>query len=137
MRLLCSFVVPGEPVGKGRPRFTRTGRTFTPKKTVTAESMVALFARDAYRHEPTECPCMVDIVAHFAMPKSWGPRKRAEMLDKPCTKRPDGDNVAKLVCDSLNGLVWRDDAQVGDLIIRKRWAECSAVGIDIWVEEQA
>jgi Holliday junction resolvase RusA-like endonuclease len=34
------------------------------------------------------------------MPREWKPSK------------PDGDNVAKLVLDAMNKLVWRDDSQV-------------------------
>ena len=30
------FVVEGDPVGKGRPRFTRSGHVFTPQKTRAA-----------------------------------------------------------------------------------------------------
>lgn len=37
-----SFSVPGEPVGKGRPRFTRTGHPYTPGKTGSYESLVRL-----------------------------------------------------------------------------------------------
>jgi Holliday junction resolvase RusA-like endonuclease len=35
------------------------------------------------------------------------------------TAKPDGDNLAKNVLDSANGILWRDDAQVVDLTVRK------------------
>ena len=44
------FHIPGQPVGKGRPRIGKVGahaRMFTPAKTVNYESTVALFAAQA------------------------------------------------------------------------------------------
>ena len=41
------------------------------------------------------------------MPREWKPSK------------PDGDNVAKLVLDAMNELVWRDDSQVVSLEVLK------------------
>ena len=135
LRAICSFVVPGDPVGKGRPRFTRMGRTFTPQKTVTAESMVAMNARLVLGDpEPSAQPCIVDIDAAFAMPKTWSKKKRALMAGRRCTKKPDGDNIAKLVGDALNGLVWRDDSQVADWSIKKRWAEHGEMVVRIYEE---
>ena len=62
-RPFVSFVVPGEPVGKGRPRFTRTGRAYTPKKTETAESIVAMNAQLALRDaKPTDKPVVVEAI---------------------------------------------------------------------------
>jgi Holliday junction resolvase RusA-like endonuclease len=35
------------------------------------------------------------------------------------TAKPDGDNLAKNALDSANGILWRDDAQVVELTVRK------------------
>ena len=40
------FWFQGEPVGKGRPRFTRQGRAYTPKKTRDYELKLAAKASD-------------------------------------------------------------------------------------------
>jgi hypothetical protein len=37
-------------------------------------------------------------------------------------RKPDWDNAAKLVCDALNGIAWRDDAHVADARVLKFWA---------------
>ena len=37
--------------------------------------------------------------------------------------KPDADNFAKLVSDALTGIVWKDDAQVTDLSVRKRYGD--------------
>ena len=36
-----TFVVPGRPVPKGRPRMTRRGRVYTPKESILAEVLIA------------------------------------------------------------------------------------------------
>ena len=58
------------------------------------------------------------------MPKSFSRKKRGDALDgilKPTT-RPDADNYAKAALDGCNGILFRDDSQVADLIVRKRYS---------------
>ena len=37
--------------------------------------------------------------------------------------RPDVDNCSKLVLDALNGILWRDDAQICELSVTRRYAD--------------
>ena len=39
------------------------------------------------------------------------------------TSKPDVDNVIKGIFDAMNEIVWRDDKQVVDLTVKKRYAE--------------
>ena len=39
------------------------------------------------------------------------------------TKKPDSDNVAKAVLDSINGIAYKDDAYVVDLTVSKYYAD--------------
>jgi len=64
-------------------------------------------------------PVRVSIIAIFARPKS-ATTKRGPNLRYPCTKKPDWDNIAKSICDALNGVAYRDDAQVADGRV-ERW----------------
>lgn len=105
-----TFNVPGIPVGKGRPRFTRSGFCYTPQKTTSYESDVkyAFLNSTGGRFIPIESTVSVAIDAIFPMPKS-----RKKGIDcQPKTTRPDIDNVIKSVCDALNGVAWRDDALI-------------------------
>ena len=43
MKIIAELTIPGEPVGKGRPRFTKNGHSFTPEKTVNYENLVKLY----------------------------------------------------------------------------------------------
>ena len=54
-----TFIIPGEPKGKGRPRFnTRTGRAFTPGDTINYENLVKLqyqnLVGDKYTDKPVQ-----------------------------------------------------------------------------------
>ncbi len=107
--------------GKGRPRFTRQGRAYTPAETANAErAVLAAFLRATGRTvaDPplfAAGPVAVEVAVLMPLPKSAPKRERS----RPYTARPDADNVAKLVLDALNGHAWRDDAQVVDLHIVK------------------
>lgn len=98
---VCQFVVPGEPVAKGRPRFARQGqyvRTYTPKKTEDYEKFVQLcWRRQSGVVFPERTALAVKIRAYFKIPKSISNRKRAEMIGKPHIKKADGDNIAKSI----------------------------------------
>lgn len=114
--------IPGTPTAKGRPRFNRaSGRTYTPAKTVEAELGVRVIAALAMRGAaPFDGPLCVQMHAYFPVPASWSRKKRDAALTGELghTCKPDCDNLLKLL-DSLNQIVWRDDAQVVDARITK------------------
>ena len=39
------------------------------------------------------------------------------------TKKVDCDNLAKIVLDSLNGIAYKDDAQIFELSVKKLYAD--------------
>jgi Holliday junction resolvase RusA-like endonuclease len=117
-----TFEVPGEPVAKGRPRFARVGqhiRTFTPEKSVRYEDTVRLFAQAA-GVPILSGPVRVTIDAVWSMKGT--PLKKGLRPSVPKATKPDADNVAKALCDALNGIAWHDDGQVVELVVRKRHA---------------
>lgn len=133
---MIQFTVPGEPVGKGRPRVVRNNgftRTYTPEKTASYENLVKLeFQRQGGRMLK-DGPVKVWINADFGIPRSVSKRKREAMIAghiRP-TKKPDADNIAKVICDALNGLAWHDDSQVVMLHVEKRFAEEPEVYVTI------
>ena len=114
-----AFEIPGKPMGKGRPRFGG-GRTYTPAATLNAEQWVKHHALQA-GVTPIEGPVLLDITAVASIPKSWTKKRRAEALATGWdTRKPDADNIAKLIADSLNGIAWADDAQVARCVVDKR-----------------
>ncbi len=129
---VVSFVIPGPPQGKGRARATRTGRMYTPARTVAYESLVALAGQAAMAGaQPWSGPVALDLVAVHPIPASWSRKRRQEAetgLRKPMGK-PDLDNVAKAIADGLNGIVWRDDAQIVRLTIGRQYGSTPAVHV--------
>ena len=89
-----SFIVPGRPVPKGRPRVVR-GHAFTPAATVAAERKIALIARIAGAR-PIGGPVSIRAIFIFADRRTRG----------------DVDNLSKLALDALNGVAFKDDRQV-------------------------
>ena len=125
MALPLTFTIPGNPRGKGRPRFVRaTGRTYTDDATANAEAYVRMLAsREMAGRQPFEGPVRLTMHAIFAPPKSWSKKRQAEALTgqiRP-TAKPDASNVLKLAEDAMNGVVFHDDAQITDVVFAKKF----------------
>lgn len=123
---VVTFLVPGDPQGKGRARSTRSGRHYTPGKTVAYEGLIAHAAAEVMQGRPLiDSACAVEIIALFGVPASWSAKRKAQALAgviKPARK-PDFDNIAKAVGDGINGVVWRDDSLAVDGSVSKRYAD--------------
>lgn len=121
------FFVPGTPQGKGRPRAVARGkfvRMYTPQKTATYESTVALFASQAMAGQPLfEGPVAVSVSIEMPVPASWSKKKQSQAAAGTLfpTGKPDADNVLKALFDAMNGVVWVDDTQVVQIECRKRY----------------
>lgn len=96
-----SFTVVGEPKSKGRPRFTRSGRTYTPKDTLEAERVIA----DAWRR--------------LEIPVSDKPMVLICDFYVGTLRRKDIDNMLKTVGDALNGVAYVDDSQLVGVVATK------------------
>lgn len=135
------FIVPGKPQGKGRPRAARRGSfvtMYTDKKTVSYESTVALFAGQAMAGRPlVDGPVAVDMYIVLPIPPSWSKKKQALAVSGRLlpTVKPDADNVVKAVFDAINTVVWRDDTQVVDLNVRRRYGATPGVHVAVRVME--
>lgn len=136
---MITFTIPGEPQGKARPRVVRnkcTGRnmTYTPDKTVAYEELVrARYKEVAKNANFSEQPLEVCITAYFSVPKSKSKRQKSLMLSNTLypVKKPDCDNIAKIICDALNGIAYKDDSQIVRLNIVKKYADTPSVEVEI------
>lgn len=119
------ITVPGEPKGKGRPRFTKRGFTYTPKDTADYEKKVRFCAQESLPigYEPTDIALKAQILAYFPIPKSFSKQKQRDAIACKLlpTVKPDSDNIAKIILDSLNGLAFLDDKQVTELYVYKAY----------------
>ena len=131
----AEFTIPGEPCGKGRPRFTKAGHTYTPQKTAVYENLVKLeYERQCSGIRFDEGAVGIKITAYFAVPKSVSQKKKAEMISGNVfpTKKPDADNILKIVADALNGIAYGDDKQVVTAQVQKQYAEQAHTKVEIW-----
>ena len=136
------ITLPGEPIGKGRPRVrvVQYGgkrafpQIYSPKETVAYEKALATMAVLAMRgREPLAGQVYLIVTAYFGIPKSWSEKKAQMAMDglvRP-TVKPDWDNVAKVCCDSLNKIVWNDDAQIIAASVVKLYSNTPRVEIQI------
>ncbi len=134
------FTVFGEPAGKGRPRFNRrSGRTYTPEKTISYESWVRWSYTEKYHkfRFTDRSMLVVDIKAYYSIPASDSNAEKERKLSgkRLPIKKPDWDNIGKIICDALNGIAYRDDAQIVDGRTRKYYSDNPRVVVTIWDKE--
>lgn len=119
------FEVPGKVVGKGRPRLnTYTGIVYTPTRTKDYETLIEQYFLLKYpRFKMLEGRLKVNIIAYIAIPKSTKKSDESEMLDNNIspTKKPDIDNIVKIILDSMNKFAFNDDTQITKLEVEKKY----------------
>ena len=129
------FVIQGKVQAKQRPRFNRySGKTYTPNETIAYENWVKTCYLEKYKDkELMEKPLRVTIKAYFEIPKSTSKKRKQQMMDNeiPPMVKPDTDNIAKGVLDSLNGIAYKDDKQVVELIVNKFYSNTPYVSVMI------
>lgn len=122
--------IPGQPVGKGRPRFARRGAgviAFTPKPTASWEmDAAAVMSREWGDRPQLDQPCELTVLAIFARPQRMTCKHRRPCKCKPgravMDRRPDLDNVAKCAADSAQRSILRDDSSITALHAVKVYA---------------
>lgn len=125
------FEVHGEICAQGRPRFSSFKghvRTYDPAKCRNYKALIAMVATDemaAQDWKYTELPLLMtlDVLVPFVKSDSKKLHKEAAEGKAFPAKKPDVDNIAKIIMDALNGILYKDDKQIVELIIRKRYTE--------------
>lgn len=129
---MAHFVIDGKPQGKARARTfynPKLGRvqSMTPENTVLYEN----FVKQCFMNQVTgerwfnKEPLKMTIEAYFPIPASTTKRDRERMALGQLwpTKKPDADNIAKVICDALNGVAYGDDTQIIILEVLKDFTE--------------
>jgi len=120
---MIEFTVLGIAQPKGSTRaFMRPGMKFP---VVTSANKSVKGWEDSVRHALQQHasgvffdgPVAVSLSFYLPRPQSL-PRKI-----KHHTKRPDADKLARSTIDAMTGVLWKDDAQVVNLFVRKSYAE--------------
>lgn len=133
--MIYEFEIPGKVIGKGRPRLNSyTGAVYTPTRTKDYESLVEQYFLLKYpRFKALEGRIKVNIIAYFAIPKTTKKSDINEMLENNIspTKKPDIDNIVKVLLDSMNKFAFKDDNQITKLEVEKKYAQEDKVYVKI------
>jgi len=121
--------VPGEAVP-----FARAGangkRRFTPGKQRNAMTAIGHYAAVAMAGRPPLAgPIRMELQATYLIPPSWSKKRAAAARWKIST--PDIGNITKLAEDSLNKIVFADDAQIAWSEQRKQYGPTASLLITI------
>ncbi|MEG0157204.1 MAG: RusA family crossover junction endodeoxyribonuclease, partial [Anaerovoracaceae bacterium] len=107
----------------------------TPEKTVLYENLIKMM----YIHAAQQrmfgkgIPVHIAIHAFFEPAKSTSKKNKVKMLsgDINPLKKPDIDNIAKVILDALNGTAYYDDTQVIKLEVLKSYDDTARVEVQI------
>ena len=127
-----AFAVEGEPRGKERPRFGN-GQVYTPDKTTTYENQIkiAYYEQCGNVKFPEDSQLELFVKAYYKIPKSASKKKKAAMLSEQIrpTKKPDGDNILKVVADALNGVCYKDDKNLVSMSVEKFYSDMPRIEV--------
>ena len=133
--MIYEFEIPGKITGKGRPRVnTTTAIAYTPAKTKEYEELVKQYFIIKYRRiNPLEGRIKINITAYFSVPKNTSKKQEENMLNNTIspTKKPDIDNIAKIILDALNKLAFKDDNQITKLEIEKKYGTEEKISVKV------
>lgn len=121
---MFEFIIPGKAQPKQRPRISRkTNTVYTPYETLKYEKLVGLSFLQNKGKRIDDGAVSIKIVYCMQPPKSCTKKVRSEILagNIQPTKAPDLDNIAKSILDGLNKIAFKDDCQVVELIVQKRY----------------
>ena len=125
------FEVLGKIKGKARPRLGKYN-TYTPTDTINYENLVKISYLNARGINFYDKPIKMKIEAIFEPAKSISKKKRNElMMIQAVTKKPDFDNIGKIVADALNKIAYNDDSQICKFEIIKRYGEQEKLIIEV------
>ena len=124
-----------DPVAQARPRAVRMGRgvrMYDPKKTADFKKQLHLLAL-AKHVVPLQEALSVEIWFYRQIQTSISKKERLRRTTgqvRP-TVKPDTDNYIKSTLDALNGILWRDDAQIVDLTAHKFYSDNPRIEIEL------
>jgi Holliday junction resolvase RusA-like endonuclease len=123
------ITMPGLPVAWARAG-RKGGISFTPKKQRSAMADLKVIAAQAMGDQaPFAGALAVSMRFQYPWPSSWSGKKRER--NRWRASRPDADNLVKLIGDSLNGIVWADDALIARIEVEKLYGASAFTQITV------
>ena len=129
------FEVIGAIKGKARPRVnTYTCKAYTPENTKDYELLIKQYFKIKYpRYVPLENRVCVKIIAQFKVPKATTKKDKELILEGKLspTKKPDIDNIIKIILDALNKMAFKDDNQITKIEVEKIYGDEEKIFVKI------
>ncbi len=126
---MLKMLIHKRPEPKARPRATKRGVMYTPKKTKLFEDMIRFHTEaNMEGSEPMQGSLEVRLVLSFKYSASW-PQKRK--IPQPHIMRPDLDNLVKSITDGMNGIAYQDDCQISKLVCEKVFGEEDFISVEV------
>lgn len=135
--MTIKFNVLGEPKGKQRPRLCKIrgqNVVYTPKQTIEYEKKIrACYRRLLSEKFPRGTPLKINITALFPIPNRFNKEQKSKALNGKIqpTKKPDSDNIIKIILDALNDTAYFDDSQVCGINFIKKYGETPQIIVEI------
>jgi len=129
MKIQLKFDI--KPMAKQSFRTTRTGQKYLDASVIKYRKAIRNMAIAQMRNqkaEKIEGAVNMNIIFAFRRPKSLSKKERTV----PKTTKPDIDNLTKAILDALNGIAWKDDAQVTQINVHKIWSAKDQIEVEIW-----
>lgn len=122
------FDIKGKVKAKQSVKFTKAGIKYTPSNVVEYSNFVKVSFINKFPAWNTEMlrdkPLKVNIDVYMPVPASYTNKKKMQAIAnelRPIVK-PDCDNIAKNINDSLNGILFPDDKQIVSLTVNKYYS---------------
>jgi len=142
---LVSILLPGDPRGKGRPRFrvirpkgggAPFASVYTDAETAAYEAALAKEGNACWAgRAPLDGALTCFVEAFMPIPASWSNKKRAAASVGSIfpVGKPDGDNIQKCVGDALNKIIWVDDSQIIMWQCLKLYSDFPRLRVSVWL----
>ena len=127
------FEVLGDPKALKRPKFFRRGKFVGAYDPNQHEKENFIFQAILSRpQKPFDEAISLHITFYFKRPKGHY-NKQGLKDDAPShhISKPDADNLIKFVCDSLNGIFWKDDSVVSRVSADKVYSDIPKMVVQI------
>jgi Holliday junction resolvase RusA-like endonuclease len=129
--------------GRDDKPVTKNGRVITTVRDANPKSkdwktVVAYTARQSYRSPLLEGPIRFTMTAYRLRPgghfsKTTGAMSKDGRETPYPVSKPDLLKLARGIEDALTGIIWRDDSQIVDEVLFKRWGEPARIEVKIEV----
>ena len=119
---MFEIVIPGDPVAQKRPRFSRrSGRAYDSQIEIK-DCITWHIASQWGDREVLQGPVTIEFTFYMKIAGSTSKKRKALMEGTPCLKKKDWDNLGKIFSDAGCGVIYKDDAQLWDVHVKKIWS---------------